>query len=380
MGRNRRRRSGSGSRTTRRWFLAGGALVVGGVGLRSGSQAVSQVSAGRFASFGTGDDAALLGVEPVASVRPGVDAQRLLAVTNNAGAHLSVSLSLANPEQGELSDTELSLAAGATATVDVSVAADSPTGQDALEVQLEAWNDEVTISLSRTVAIDAGPTFSQQIVDQTQNNNAAFTISYQVSDLPGFERVEIDVENVDAGHIDAVTYEEKASEGTISYPPGGGADGGAEGDTYEFRFRVYDRSGEVETLSTEQSVTADGDDPPGDDLGSDDDPKLVEFSVTNDIRNTNNRFTVDYEVDQLEAFETVVVDFDNVDNDWADETFSSDDAPAGSVVYPSNGNYQGGINGDAYEITVEVYNENGIPVDSGTVQIVAGSDETVEWP
>lgn len=378
MGRGRRRRSGGG--TTRRWFLAGSALIVGGVAVRSDTSAFSQLSAGRLATLDTSDDdSALLGLERTDAVRPGTDDQHLVDLTNNVDERLEVSLSLSDPEQGSLSATDFSLASGATRSVAVSVDRDSPTGEAALPFEVDASGGPVEITLTRAVTVADSPELTYRIRDQTQYGNAAFTISYRVRRLPEFDRIEIEVENVDKGNIGQETYVEQSTEGTVTYPPGGGSDGGVGGDTYEFRFRVYDQSGEVTALSTETTTTADGDDPPGDDLGSEDDPELVGFTVTNDEQHTNNRFTVDYEVDRLEEFEEVQVEFDNTERDWADGTKSSGDAPTGTVVYPAEGQRQGGVNGNAYDVTVEVYNQSGIPVDSGTVRIEAGSNETVEW-
>ncbi|NUB89696.1 hypothetical protein HT576_01425 [Haloterrigena sp. SYSU A121-1] len=379
MGRNRRRRSRGGP--TRRSFLAGGALIAGGVAIRSDTGAFSQVNAGRLTHLATSDDdSALLGLQRTDAVRPGIDDQHLVDLTNNTDGLLEVSLSLSNPGQGELSDTGFALADGATRSVAVSVDRDSSTGEAALPFEVTASGDAVEITLTRAVTVTDPPVVSEQIRDRTRNGNAAFTISYRVRRLPDFDRIEIEVENLDAGYIGKETYVQTTKEGSVSYPRGGGGDGGADGDTYEFRFRVYDQSGEVTELYTETTTTADGENPPGDDLGSEDDPKLVGFSVTNDEQYTNNRFTVDYEVTRLEEFDEVQVEFDNTERDWADRTKSSDDAPTGTVVYPAEGQRQGGVDGNTYDVTVEVYNQSGIPVDSGTVEIEAGSDETVEWP
>ena len=377
MGRNRRRRPGGGP--TRRTFLAGGALIVGGVAIRSDTGAFSQITAGRLTHLDTSDDGnALLGLERTDAVRSGIDDQHLVDLTNNTDGSLEISLSLSDPDQGRLSDTGFALASGATRSVAVSVDRDSSTGEAALPFEVTASGNAVEIALTRAVAVTDPPAISEQIRDRTQNGNAAFTISYRVRRLPDFDRIEIEVENLDSSYIGQETYVQTTKEGTVSHPPNGG-DGGADGDTYEFRFRVYDRSGEVTELYTETTTTADGENPPGDDLGSEEDPELVEFSVANDEQYTNNRFTVDYEVAQLEEFEEVQVEFDNADQDWADRTKSSDDAPTGTVVYPAEGQRQGGVNGNTYDVTVEVYNQSGIPVDSGTVEIEAGSDETVEW-
>ncbi|WP_254763742.1 hypothetical protein [Natrinema marinum] len=378
MGRRRKRTRGS---TTRRRLLAKGSVVSGGLLLLGETGAFSAVDADRPISVASADDGdALLGLELASSVQAGRDDQQLVDLTNNTGTPLDVSLALQTPAQGALSASDLSIDSGVTRSVLVSVDSASPTGPDALAFDIGASRDAMGLSLERRVAVTAGPSLKQRIRDDTRNGNAAFTISYRVTRVPNFDRVELEVENVDAGYIGQTTYVEETTEATISYPSGGGSDGGAGGDTYEFRFRVYDESGEVTDLYTEITTTATGSDPPGDDLGDENDPTLVGFTVTNDEQWTNNRFTVDYEVDPREDFERVDVSFDNTTNDWSDATKSNDAAPTGTAVYPAAGRRQGGVNGDTYDVTVEVYNQNGIPVDSGTVSIVAGSNETVEWP
>ncbi|WP_226481628.1 hypothetical protein [Natrinema amylolyticum] len=349
--------------------------------LLGGTGAFSHIGADRSVSVGTADDSnGFLGLDVTASVRAGRDDQRLVDVTNNATGTIAATLSLSDPGQGTISNPDVSLDSGSTRSILVSVEGDSPTGSDALSFEIDASNENVSISATRRVAVTAPPTLERQIRDHTQHGNAAFGISYRVSRLPDFDRVEIEVENVDAGHIGRESYVEQNAERTVSYPPGGGSDGGAGGDTYEFRFRVYDRSGEVTELYTEARTTANGESPPGDDLSDEDDPKLVGFTVANDEQHTNNRFTVEYEVDRLEAFRDVQVAFDNTENDWSDRTKSNAAAPTGTVAYPEAGQRQGGVNGDTYDVTVEVYNQSGIPVDSGTVSIEAGSNETIEWP
>ncbi|WP_226041040.1 hypothetical protein [Natrinema sp. DC36] len=378
MGRRRRRSRG---RSTRRRFLAKASLVGGGVLLFGGTEAFSQLGASRAVSMNATEDGnALLGLDIASSVRAGTADQNLVALTNNASDTIDVSLSLSNPDQGTLSPSALSIESGATRSVLVSVDADSPTGSDALGFDVVASNETVSVSLERRVTVTSGPAFKQQIRDDSRNSNAAFTISYRVSQLPNFDRVELEVENLDAGHIGTTTYVEGVTEQTLSYPQGGGSDGGAAGNTYEFRFCVYDGSGEVTDLSTVVTTTADGSNPPGDDLADEGDPTLVGFSVTNDVQWTNNRFTVDYEVDPGEDFGEVTVVFDNTEHDWSDATKTNDSAPTGTVIYPSANNRQGGVNGDTYDVTVTVSNQSGIPVDSGTVSLTAGSSETVDWP
>lgn len=382
MGGRRNRSRGESSSRRRILRLLGGSLIGSGLLTASGSGAFGQTALDRTTSVdATEGTNAVLGLSITASVQAGVDGQQLVELTNNSAAPFDVTLSLADSTQGNLSRTSVSLPSGSTASVSISVARDSATGSDALTFDILGTRDDtVTVSATRSVDVTAPPELDQQIIDESANNNAAFTISYHVRRVSNFDRVGIEVENLDAGHIGTESYTRQTEEDTVSYPPGGGNDGGAAGDTYEFRFRVYDQSGELTDLYTVETTTANGQDPPGDDLGDSDDPSLVGFSVTNDAQNTNNRFTVDYEVDNTDEFQGVQVTFDNTANDWSDQTKTSVDAPTGTVVYPAEGQRQGGVDGDDYDVTVEVYNQSGIPVDSDTVTIQAGSNGTVQWP
>lgn len=105
------------------------------------------------------------------------------------------------------------------------------------------------------------------------------------------------------------------------------------------------------------------------------------FNVVNqEPRPDNNVFIVEFESNNVNDFSRVEVVFDNLaGNDWADETiisYNSNDV----VEYPSDQPTQGGVTGDNYEITVEVYGSGIIPEKSESVTIQAGSEDTVEWP
>ena len=103
-------------------------------------------------------------------------------------------------------------------------------------------------------------------------------------------------------------------------------------------------------------------------MGSADDPVLDSFTVTDQTQYNNTDYVVDYQLSNVSAsnFSQVVVTFDDNANNWADATETSTAQPNGSVTYA-----QGGTEGDTYTITVEVENENGLVVDSGSVDDVA---------
>jgi len=235
-----------------------------------------------------------------------------------------------------------------------------------------AFRDEDGVT--GTVRVDGDPTLNYQIVDQTANNNAEYEIYTQVEWMSSFDRVEIQVENLDAGHISGETLTQNSKEGWKSYPRGGGSDGGAAGDTYRFTFRVYETGSSSPVIQKTREDTADGDGQQDGDFSSPNDPKLESVYVTDETQYNNTDYTVEYEVsDYQNGFGEVRVTFDNRANDWSDATKSSSSTPTGTVSYA-----QGGTEDDTYDIVVEVKNENGLTVDSTTVTDVANGSDS-QW-
>lgn len=356
----RRRRRSRGGGISRRRFLVGGLLSLGGASVLGGTQAFSQVDATRATSIETtGDENALLGVEPVTSVQQGDEGVDLVTVTNNTDGTLAVTVALDDPSQGQLSKATPTLASGGSADVLVDVASDSPTGTDALAFSVSATDgDDFSVSLTRAVDVTSGPELRQQVYDQTQDSNAAYAVAYSVRNVDGFDRIEIAVENIDAGHIGTETYVQSSPEGTIDYPPGSDDDGGAEGDTYEFRFRVFDGDGRVTPLDTTVQDDADGSNPPGDNLGDENDPTfdwlfVDDFSMSWD----GVQYTVYYQVSNAEDFGEAEVTLDRT-NSQQDPIQQSTQNPVGKVQFSTNGY------GNEFNINASLTNSSGIEVDS----------------
>lgn len=381
MGRRRRRSRGGG--VSRRRFLAGGLLGIGGASILGGTQAFSQVDATRATAVQTaGDQNALLGVDPVASVQQGDEGVDFVTLTNNTDRALDVTISLDDPSQGSVSPSATTIASGASTTITIDVAWDSPIGTNALPFSVSATDDaSLSISLTRAVDVKEGPKLNQQVFDATQNNNAAYDISYEVTNVSDFDEIGIYVENISSSNIGTTDYTLQNGQGTVDYPPDGGSDGGAQGDTYEFRYRVHDANGQISRLDTTVQDIADGDDPNGDDMGGPDDPKLVSFTLTDDTQNDNTQLTVDYELENYSDDTNVEVTFDDTEDNWADQTHSTSESPTGTVYYPDDNpnRTQGGLSGDTFDVTIEVFNSNGIPVNENTLSIVAGSNDTKQW-
>lgn len=321
-----RRRSRSRGRLSRRQFLAGGLLSLGGASLLGGTQAFSQVDATRAASVQTaGDQGALLGVDPAVSVQAGADDQRLVTLTNNTSSTLDVTVSLENPGQGNLSRGSTTIASGASATVYVSVASDSPTGTDALSFSVSAsGGDGFTVTLTRAVDVTAGPTLTRYIEDRSGNSNTEYLVQYTVENVPDFDRVEVSFTNLDQDWGSG-SRTNQSREGTISYSQGGTAE-----NRYEITISVYDTSGSIVLQDSVEDI-ANGDEPDGNETpGGSNAPKLDSFTVQSETQNNNTDVAVDYEVSNLDQFHEVAVTFENQEQDWATRTNRSSSSPTGT--------------------------------------------------
>ncbi|MFC4988191.1 hypothetical protein [Saliphagus infecundisoli] len=381
--RSRSRSRGGGGALSRRALLGGGVVAVGGAGLVARSGAFSQSTATREASIDSaGDDEALVGVA-VASVVAGEDDQELATITNNAGRELSVTVTLADPEDGEVGEPAATIGPDDEHTFSVSVARGIDTGEKALPFDIEATGDDsFHATMERRADVEAGeepgePTLKRKIIDETKNTNAAFTIEYDVESVADFDRLELDVENASVGWIAGESFVRESPEGVLSYPSSG-HDGGAEGHTYTFTFRVYDSNGVVLTRSTERVAGEESDDDDG--IGGADDPELEWFAVEDDSSPQHGTtLAVEYQtaVADPDRFGSVRVEFDT-DADpgghWADETIYGEGS-SDTVTHTRDGTV-----GSTYEVTVAVERPSGVTVDSGTVTIESGSNETIDWP
>lgn len=382
MGRRSRSRSRGGNGLSRRTFVAGGLAATGGAGLIAGSGAFSQSQATREASIdAVDDDGALVGVAIAPSVRAGEEGATLVTITNNADRELSVTVSLSDSDDGEIGEPTATIGVGDDHTFSADVDASVEPGEGALPFGIEATGgDSLEASLVRRADVEEAddpgdpgePTLKRSIVDLTQNTNAAFSIEYDVESTPDFDRLELDVENTTVDWISGESFVRESPDGVISYPSGG-TDGGAEGHTYVFTFRVYDSNDQVVLTRSTERVAGEGDDDDG--IGGPDDPRLESMTVTDESNLETNqvKFVVDYEVSNTDRFGEVAVTFDNREHSWSDRTATSSNA-SGAVTYPENGT-QGGTSGQEYDITLRVRRESGVRVDSRTITTVADGED-----
>ncbi|SDD86727.1 hypothetical protein [Natrinema hispanicum] len=365
---------GSG-RLSRRAMLGGFGLIGCGAVLHvSDSFAFSQLRADRTTSIRTSnDETALLGISLVDSVETGAEETHLAALTNNTNSAMTISLTLEDPSQAELSTRSVTLASGGSTSVAISVANDSPTGTDALSVEFYASNNTgLSTSLIRSINVESGeqPSLIRNIRDRTENNTSKYRITYQVNNVSDFDNIKISVKNLDVTWAEDLFVERSVREGIVEY-----SQGGTEGNEHEFTFEVFDGTG-TPVLSESVTDVSSGENPPGNEEPSNSDgPKVETFSIVDTTQWNTTNYSLDYEVSNRDNFEEVQVTFENTANDWATETVSNGSFPTGNVSYS-----QGGTEGDTYEITVAVINQNGITIDSESITHVSGSDGNVSYP
>lgn len=360
---------------SRRSLIAGGFITAGSTLLIADSDAFSQTIAtrGTTIDIGTGDNA-LLDIDVAPLVTTGSESD-LVTITNNTDGELSISVTLTDSADGSVSEPSTRpVPSGSSDTFSAFVSSDADTGTGELPFEITATNgDSFQVEAARRTSI---PSLSYAIIDETQDSNVSFTVQYKVKYVPNFEQIQISIENTNPNRNLSDSYPRNDPEGVISYPRNGGSDGGAAGHTYEFRFEVTDANyGTVidKTVMKEANGANDSDG----NFRDETDPQLDSFAVTDQSSQAQGtNLTVDYLIQNTDNFGRVNVTFDTDDDPgghWADETISSTD-PDGSVAH-SEWTYN-----SMYEVTVEVETPSGLVVDSGSVTIQSGSNQTVSWP
>jgi len=363
-GRTRGRSRGrEGGRISRRQALAAGATALGGVGLLFGTRGFSLVSADRGADVDVaGDDTAAVGLDIAANVV--ADHQTDLVDVTNRTTH-SMTFQVALDTAGTTAPGSLTLAPNQTGTFQANVETSGPNATAPFRV-LGTSGNGFSVEIPRSTTVYG---LTHVLEDRAQNNNGRYDFTFRIDGFPSYDYLEIEFENLDSAWA-TDTRSTTNREGTLTYTAGGTMQ-----DTYEITWTAYDSSGAILLQQTVIDV-ADGTNPAGnEDLATPDSPTLESFTVTDTTKWNNTKYAVDYEVSNLDTFQRVDVFFDDTQNSWADTTKSSSSAPTGSVNYR-----QGGTENHQYEITVQVIDDSGFVVDSGSVTDVAGGNNTVSWP
>lgn len=207
--------------------------------------------------------------------------------------------------------------------------------------------------------------------------DAQYQIEHRVTMDSGFDRVDVTVRNDATGSV-VQTYTNQPKDGSVTFT------NGANDTNYAFEFDVYATNSTSNPVMSEvQTDRADGSHPGDNDPISNPpvDPVLDQFTV---IDNSSGFFnpTIDYEV-TYQASNTsgfngfVRVHFEDLFRDAPSGTGTNSTVSNGTVAYPHNGYTASWIS--YFEITVEIVRNNGIVVDFGRVEDLAGGDGA-SWP
>ena len=201
------------------------------------------------------------------------------------------------------------------------------------------------------------------VIDRTDTNqnSVQFDAQYRTENWTSSSEVEVIFENVDQPVASGINSSTEAN-GSVRYTQSYGA-----GNEYEIRYVVYDSDGVlVDSVVVED--TADGTDhTSNDDMATPGSPILTNKTVIDrtDTNQNSVRYEVEYETTDWTAGSRVEVRFQNLEQSSASGEGSSTDA-SGSVNYSQS--Y--GANND-YRIRIELYDDNGILVDSEVVNDTA---------
>lgn len=219
---------------------------------------------------------------------------------------------------------------------------------------------------SDAVTVSSGISLRSKIVDQGQTGSLArYEVSYEITNPGNFDRVELNYENLDSGGADE-TYTSTDPRTNIDDYGWTDTFGGTGGDEYQITIEVFDNSGTVVDSRTVRDV-ADGDNPGGNVVLSEaDSPQLTDSALQDNTQNNNADYDVQYDVsDPAGKYTETEVLFYNQDTASATQQEEST-ALADTLSYS-----QGGVEGDTYNIIIQVQDDDGIVVDFRTITDIA---------
>ncbi|WP_436344216.1 hypothetical protein [Natronorubrum sp. FCH18a] len=188
---------------------------------------------------------------------------------------------------------------------------------------------------------------------QPNDDSARYFVSYDVDNRDEFDRVEASFRNRNSGAI--TTETDSSPRGRLEFS------GNRIDDEFEIELRVYDTDG-VLVDSRTYDDTADGTNPSGnDELDLATSPQFDSPSVTDGGNPGQSQYTVEYDTAESAAVGSVWAEFRNLDNAWATDVLEQSDADGTFDHDPG-----GGTGGDAYEITLLLFDSDGAVVDRWT--------------
>ncbi|MFB6181184.1 MAG: hypothetical protein ABEJ93_04875 [Candidatus Nanohalobium sp.] len=210
---------------------------------------------------------------------------------------------------------------------------------------------------SQPITLYDRPSLESFVVkDNEQYGNADYTVEYEVSNLASFQEVRVIFDNQANDWSDGTYTSSDAPTGSVSHSSG------SEGDTFNITVEVLNTSSAVTDWGNVTDVSDGSNTYYPQDLGGgkeNPDFKDVNLSDNSNTVTDSTRFEVEYELNKTTNFQEVKATFNNLQNDWSDAVTTNSSSPEGTL------NYQDwGTTGQDYNITVEVINSDGIPVDT----------------
>ncbi len=194
----------------------------------------------------------------------------------------------------------------------------------------------------------------------TSSGGASYRLDYDVSPSTDFDRVRVTFENENQTWA-TQTVTNDAARGYVTYDIGSGV-----GDQYRITVEALDADGNV--LDSESMTdVADGSDPSGnDDLSEANDPQLDGVALV-DLSQEGAAYELGYTVTNGSNLSEVRVEFANRDASSTTAEYSNTNARGSITGYTA----YDGTDGHDYEVTVRVFDDDGVVVDEQVITDVA---------
>jgi hypothetical protein len=184
-----------------------------------------------------------------------------------------------------------------------------------------------------------------------------------------FQNVRVTFDNLEGNNwADTTKTSTDSPTGSVSYDKWAGSD-----QTYNVTVEAINSENTV-TNSVTISDMADGVNAylPSDLGEGENNPELLNWAIS-DNSNTDSgeaMFNVEYELNNTDRFQEIRAEFENTENDWSDETDTSTESPTGSFSYS-----EWVTTNDQYNITLRVFNTDGVATDLDSRIVTANGDD-----
>lgn len=292
------------------------------------------------------------------------------------GGSIDVSAEAVSSEGSTTSTAELQIDGNTEETQTVTVNDGETQPISFTDVSLAGYssgNHEVSVlfdgeTLTQTVTLVEEPVIERVVVqDSTAGGDVVYDVEYEVGNTANFQEARIEFDNLGGSNewADQTETSTDSPIGTVNYDQFPG-----DNQVYNITVDLIDDNGD-----TSNSVTlndeADGQNTfyPSDLGTGPNTPNLESYDIIDSTSDTGStQFDVSYTVNNTENYDQTQVVFNNLENDWSDETFTS-------TQTSDSFTYDRWTGGDTYNITIDVYSTDGIVVDSQTTEVTANGED-----